>query len=200
MSSTSGNGKPPRSPRTPSHAPPERPPREPAPRGAGESPPSGEDAPDGLLGPQAKPSLSVVTNDGHAPDGKFVAGNGVGHRFEKGNRFGKGNPTARKMHELRMQFLDAVHPDTIPALARGLQVKALKEGDEFAIQTLLSYCLGKPTGAIELSGPDGEPLGINFHAVTAVVLNALAGPEHAEARIKVAADLMRIDDARDAHA
>ena len=45
--------------------------------------------------------------------------------------------------------------------------------------------------------PDGEPLGINFHAVTAVVMGALAGPEYAEARVKIAADLMRLDEARD---
>lgn len=139
---------------------------------------------------------SPVTNNGQAPDGKFARGNGIGHRFAKGNRMGRGNPNARRIHELRVKFLDAIHPDTIPALARQLQAAALR-GDMDATKLLFDYCLGKPSQAVELSGPDGEPLGLNFGAVTNVVLGALSGPEHAEARVKIAADLMRLDDGRD---
>ena len=51
-----------------------------------------------------------------------------------------------------------------------------------------------------MSGPDGSSLGLNVGTITTVILNALAGPEHAEARVRIAADLMRLDDARDADA
>ena len=133
-------------------------------------------------------------NDDHTPAGKFAPGNALGHRFAPGNKHGRGNPTAIRMHEHRMQFLDAIAEGTIPALAKRLQVAALN-GDEFSVKVLLDYCLGKPAQAIELTGADGEPLGVNFAAVTTIVLDALAGPEHAEARVRIAAQLMEIGDA-----
>ena len=69
---------------------------------------------------------------------------------------------------------------------------AALEGDLEATKLLLGYALGRPQQAVELTGADGEPLGVNFAAVTTIVLNALAGPEHAEARVRIAADLMRL--------
>jgi hypothetical protein len=99
--------------------------------------------------------------------------------------------------------LEALDPRVIPALAGKLSKDALT-GDLEAAKVLMAYAMGRPqqAAAIELSGPDGEPLGINFHAITAVVMGALSGPEHAEARVKIAADLMKLerdDEARDAH-
>jgi hypothetical protein len=132
----------------------------------------------------------------HTPAGKFAPRNGLGQRFAKGNKHGRGNPLAVKMHEGRMQFLDAIAAGTLPALAKRLQVAAL-EGDLKATKLLLSYCLGRPQQAVELTGAGGEPPGAGFAAVTTVVLNALSGPEHAEVRVRIAADLMRLDDARD---
>jgi hypothetical protein len=101
------------------------------------------------------------------------------------------------MAELRGQFLSAIHPETIPALARKLQHDALK-GDEFAVTTLLSYTLGRPQQAVAVTDGEGGPLGFNFHQVTAVVLDALA--DDPARRIEVAAKLMELDDARDADA
>ena len=134
---------------------------------------------------------SPTGNNGQAPDGKFTPGNGIGHRFARGNKHGRGNPTAIRMHEGRMQFLDAIHAGTLAALARKLQVSAL-EGDLEATKLLLGYALGRPQQAVELSGPDGTPLGLNVGAVTTIVLNALAGPEHAEMRVRIAGQLMRL--------
>ena len=93
-----------------------------------------------------------------------------------------------------MQFLDAIHPETITAVAKKLQVQALS-GDMDAIKLLLDYTLGKPQQAVALTDGDGGPLGVNFHAVTAIVLNALA--DDPAKRLEVAARLMEIDDARD---
>ncbi len=184
-----------RRPRTPSHAVPDGPPPGPdarTPPGpiAGASGPS--EAVAGLLGGQVggqgEPDVSHVTNvggGGHTTAGKFAPG----------NRFGRGNPQARRHHEFRMQFLDAIAEGTIPMLAKRLQIAALG-GDLDSTKILLDYCLGKPAAAVELSGPNGEPLGVNFHAVTAIVLDALAGDP--ARRIEVAARLMELDDVRDA--
>ena len=49
-----------------------------------------------------------------------------------------------------MQFLEAIHEGTIPALAKKLQVAAL-EGDLEATRLLLGYALGKPTQAVEFA-------------------------------------------------
>jgi hypothetical protein len=203
MSERNGtNGKVPRRPRTDSHTPNGKAagppsPGPPAP-GAVDSPSGPEDRPDGRTDTPGEPVVSAVTNNGHAPDGKFTAGNGIGHRFEKGNRFGKGNPNARRQHELHQAFLDAIHPDAIPALARRLQAQALS-GDLDAAKLLLDRCLGRPSQMVALTDADGGSLGINVGAITTVVLSALSGPEHAAARVKIAADLMRLDDVRDSH-
>jgi hypothetical protein len=149
--------------------------------------------------PIVSPGGNDGNGNGQAPNGRFLPGHGFGRRFEKGNRLGRGNPQAIRMHEHRMQFLEAIHEGTIPALAKKLQVAAL-EGDEFATKMVLDYALGRPQQAVELSGPDGSPLGVNIGQMTMIIMNALAGPEYAEARVRIAADLMRLDDARDDHA
>ena len=143
------------------------------------------------------PPGNGVGGDGrtHTPGGKFAPGNGLGRPFAAGNKHGRGNPTAIRMHEGRMQFLDAIHEGTLAALAKKLQVAAL-EGDMDATRLLLSYALGRPQQAVEVSGPDGSPLGLNVGTITTVILNALSGPEHMEARVRIAADLMRLDEAR----
>ncbi len=117
--------------------------------------------------------------------------------FGRGNKAAAGNGNARRMQEYRRMFLDAIHPETIPTLARRLQAEAL-QGDKDAMKLLFDYVMGKPSQAVELTGADGSPLGVNFAAVTTIVLDALSGPEHAEARVKIAGDLMRLggDDAQ----
>jgi hypothetical protein len=178
MSSTNGNGKPAKRPRTASH--------EPA-NGEADGKPSGAgDRSAGRTDAQA----GTVRTDG--PYGG-VARNEHGH-FGRGNKAAAGNGNARRMQEYRRQFLEAINPATIPALARKLQVDAIK-GDYDALRILLDYTLGKPSQAVELSGPDGEALGVNFHQVTAIVLEALA--DDPARRIEVAAKLMRLDEARD---
>lgn len=130
--------------------------------------------------------VANVDGLGHTPAGKFAPG----------NRFGKGNPNARRMHELRQQFLDALDAGTVPALAQRLRSDAL-EGSEFAIKLLLEYAIGKPSQAVELSGPDGESLGLNIGAITTIILGVLSGPEHAEARVRLADQLEAMSDAGD---
>ena len=174
--------KPARRTRTPSHEPP---PREPDGSASGPA-----EAVAGLLGGQGEAVVSHVTNvggGGHTTAGKFAPG----------NRFGRGNPQARRHHEFRMQFLDAIAEGTIPMLAKNLQIAALG-GDLDSTKILLDYCLGKPGMVVALTDADGGPIGLNFNAVTAIVLDALAGDP--ARRIEVAARLMELDDVRDADA
>lgn len=129
-------------------------------------------------------------------DGSYRASDrGPRGQFAPGNKLAAGNRQARRQHEHRMQFLDAIAEGTIPALARQIQVKAL-QGDLDCMKILLDYTLGKPAQAVALTDSDGGPLGVNFNQVTAIVLDALAGDP--AKRIEVARRLMELDDAGDA--
>ena len=70
-------------------------------------------------------------------------------RFTAGNRYGRGNPFARRQAEMRRAFQDAVTPEDVRALAAALWAKA-RGGDVAAAQLALSYLLGKP-------GPAPDP-------------------------------------------
>jgi hypothetical protein len=89
--------------------------------------------------------------------------------------------------------LDAVHPSTIPTLARKLQVDAIN-GDYDAMRILLDYSLGRPAQQISLSDAEGGPLGPSFVAIQAVILDALA--DDPARRFELATKLMELDDAR----
>ena len=127
-----------------------------------------------------------------ASDGVVVPPRRPDGKFGLGNSFGQGNPVLKKVHALRARLLDVVDEDAMDRLGR--QLLALAEsGDLEAIKVLLAYTIGKPTAAIELSGPDGESLGIGVGHLTGAILGALA--KFPEAKIAVAATLGRLADA-----
>ena len=101
------------------------------------------------------------------------------------------------MHANRVQFLEALDPRVIPALVGKLSREALG-GDMEATKVLLGYACGRPQQAVELSGPDGSPLGLDVGSITMIILSTLAGDEHASARFALAARFKELaDDARD---
>jgi hypothetical protein len=104
------------------------------------------------------------------------------------------------MHELRRELLDAVEPGTIKAVVERLSELA-KGGDIAASKLLLDHCVGRPTQAIELSGPDGQPLG-DLATLQTIIIGALA--DEPAARFKVARALRGLshdaDPDRDGHA
>ena len=75
------------------------------------------------------------------PNGRSSSG-----KFAAGNRFGKGNPHARRVQQLRTAILDAVTPDDVKAIVAGL-IEAAKSGDVAAAKLLLDRCLGKVVAA-----------------------------------------------------
>src|SRR6478736_3466137 len=81
-----------------------------------------------------------------------------GGRFGPGNKAALGNPNNRRMHELRAALLDAATPEQTAAIIRKMGEQAAA-GDVPSARVYLDYVCGKPVQALELSGPDGEPLG-----------------------------------------
>ena len=97
------------------------------------------------------------------------------------------------MSELRRAILDAETPDRVAAVVEKMRVLALA-GDTTAANIYIQTCIGKPLQAVELSGPEGEPLGLSLSTVTTVVLEAIK-PYGPEARVAVAARLMELSHA-----
>ena len=117
-------------------------------------------------------------------------------RFAPGNKFAKGNPNLRKMHALRSSLLASVDDKTMAEIGAKLAGLA-RGGDLEAIKILLAYTIGKPPTAVALTGPEGEPLGLDWQAVQTAVMTALAG--FPEARLAVAMKLTGMaEDARTA--
>jgi hypothetical protein len=101
-------------------------------------------------------------------------------RFAPGNRFGRGNPHAKRMCELRKVMLDSIEDGTIEAATRKLGELAAT-GDVAAIKLLFEYAIGRPVQALELTGPDGEPLGgVSLVDLQITLMTALK--PHPEAR------------------
>jgi hypothetical protein len=107
--------------------------------------------------------------------------------FAPGNKIGQGNPNAKRMYELRRSLLESATPRDIQAVAAKL-VELAKDGDVAAAKIWLEFTCGKATQPIEVSGPDGEPLGAS------VVLSAImvALKDDPSARLKVAAAFRKL--------
>ena len=113
-------------------------------------------------------------------------GRSPGGRFALGNAFARGNPNARRMHELRQALLAAVRPEDVQAVGARL-LELARAGDIQAAKVWLEFVIGKPSQAIELSGVDGTTLKIDIGRVAGEILAALS--DQPEARILVAARL-----------
>ncbi len=94
-------------------------------------------------------------------------------RFGPGNRYGRGCPVNRRMHALRRALVDAVEPERVAKVIDRLGELA-EQGDVQAAKLLLEYAVGKPPRALELTGPDGEALGLGWERLTGAILGALA--------------------------
>jgi hypothetical protein len=122
-------------------------------------------------------------------------GRQAGGRFGPGNSISRGNPHARRMHELRGALLADADPDAVRRVGRKLLALA-ENGDVAAIKIWLSYVIGQPVQAVELTGPDGGPLGVDFVRLEGAVLAALE-PFGAEARFAVAGAIRGVSVGRD---
>jgi hypothetical protein len=78
-----------------------------------------------------------------APSPPDPNGRGQAGRFSAGNRFGKGNPHARRVSLLRATLLTSVTPGDLKEVVAALLAQA-KAGDVAATKELLQRLLGPP--------------------------------------------------------
>ena len=115
--------------------------------------------------------------NGRTPDGRFALG----------NQAAAGNPINRRMKELRRALLDSTRPEDVTEVGKTL-CELATGGDVQAARVWLEFVIGKPPQALEVSGPDGQALGMEV--VMTAVLVALA--PYPEARLAVAARLKEV--------
>jgi hypothetical protein len=114
-----------------------------------------------------------------SPDGRSLDG-----RFAPGNVISQGNLGNKRMKELRRALLDSATPEDVQEVGKAL-LEMATGGDVQAARVWLEFMVGKPPQAVELSGPDGQALGMEV--MMSAVLTALA--PYPEARLAVAAKL-----------
>jgi hypothetical protein len=125
----------------------------------------------------------VPTSNGRHVDGRFTPGNAIG----------KGNPGNRRQRELRAALIEAATPEKVKAVEESLHELAVG-GDVAAAKVWLDHVVGKPLQAVEVSGPDGQGLGVEV--LMTAVLAALS--PYPEARLAVAARLKEVGRGHDA--
>ncbi len=124
-------------------------------------------------------------------------GRGSGGRFAKENKYGGGNPYARRVAGLRAAFLDAVSEAEVAELAKALLKKAL-DGDSAAAHLFLSYALGKPVAVRDPDMLDLDELALllkrpDFEAA-AHFLSLPPTIEHLKSRLKSQREFERAGD------
>ena len=113
----------------------------------------------------------------------------VNGRFAPGNKCGQGNPLHKRMAQLRKQLVKAITPQDIFDIGEKLKAMALA-GDTQAARLLLDHVLGKAPQHIELSGPEGTPLGLSLADLQVSIWESLK--DAPEARAKVALALRQV--------
>jgi hypothetical protein len=105
-------------------------------------------------------------------------------RWAPGNKASLGNANNRRMAVLRKALLDSASPEDVQAVGSKLAELA-KAGDVQAARVYLEHVIGKAPQSVEVTGPDGASLGLDWSQVEAAVLAALA-PFGDQARFAVA--------------
>jgi hypothetical protein len=123
-----------------------------------------------------------------SPNGRHVNG-----RFAPGNQAAVGNPGNTRMKELRRALLECATEEKVKAVEESLHELAVG-GDVAAAKVWLDHVVGKPLQAVEVSGPDGQ--GVGVEVLMTAVLAALA--PYPEARLAVAARLKGVGRGHDA--
>lgn len=113
-------------------------------------------------------------------------GRSDGGRFAPGHTFSRKARTS-SMAELRRATIEAETPERVREVLDKMRERAV-DGDSKAAKVYLDCVIGRPPVAVELSGPDGEALGVDFARLEAAIQVALA-PFGDGAKFAVAAAL-----------
>lgn len=74
-----------------------------------------------------------------------------------------GNPRGRATKSRELKYVEQLQKRLTPEVYRDILdvlIRGAKRGDTKMIQILLDYAIGKPVQRTEISGMDGEPVGI----------------------------------------
>jgi hypothetical protein len=71
-------------------------------------------------------------------------------RFTDGNQLSRGNPSNKRMAELRRWLLECATPERVAAVEKRLYQAAM-DGDVAAMRVWLEYMVGKPMLPVELT-------------------------------------------------
>jgi hypothetical protein len=106
-------------------------------------------------------------------------------KFAKGNKLGRGNPNNKKTYELRKLWLGCYSDgDTAEVYAKLLEL--VRSGDVAAIKVWLEHGPGKPAQPVEVSGADGESLGLTPAVFARAASEAIGGDPDARRRFAMA--------------
>jgi hypothetical protein len=94
-----------------------------------------------------QPAAATPTPEGRTADGTFAPG----------NKFGPGNPFARKCAAFRAALMEAVTEQDIKDIAVKLRDDA-KAGDKAAVKLLFQYVIGKPQSAVDPDSLDVQEM------------------------------------------
>ena len=100
------------------------------------------------------------SSNGSNGDGKN--GRKQNGQFDKGHKFAKGNPLAKRYFAFRKKMLSAVTEDELGQIVESMVRKAI-EGDAVAAKIILDRCVGPVEKIIELSMPDGDSGGVHIY-------------------------------------
>jgi len=135
----------------------------------------------------------MASNDIRDPmTGQFIPG----HKYLPPNS--AGTPVAHRMSQLRTMAVKAQSSEDVIAIFTALLKKG-KDGDVPACKVYLDFVIGRPIQKLELTGADGEPLGLQLGNLAAAIFQDLL--EYPQARTIVAMTIQRVtgDVYRNAH-
>jgi hypothetical protein len=121
-------------------------------RANAEDRPSGDGA---VTGPPLEPSATAAAEAPPEAEGRDASSG----RFTVGNRFGKGNPHARRMAALRQAFLSAATEERMRELGEKLFAAAI-QGDWQEARLFLLFVVGRPAVAVDPDRLDLDEWGL----------------------------------------
>jgi hypothetical protein len=105
------------------------------------------------------------------------AGRGASGHFATGNKVARGNPQNKHMAQLRKAAREAATPEQVREVIDHFRELFLKQNDVIAGRVWLEHVVGKPTQAIEVSGPDAGPARVDLGMIAGLILQVAGDDE-----------------------
>jgi hypothetical protein len=106
-------------------------------------------------------------------------------RFKAGHPcLSRGNPFQKQLYEMRSLLYSRVTAEEFNAILDRM-IALAQDGNVPAAKLLIEHLCGKPLQAVQVSGADGEKLGLSVADVQLAVIEALADDQSAKAKVAV---------------